>query len=149
MHDGCRDISLITLLEQESTAILLRRALFLDSSRHVYNTTVPTTCLPHTGFAGVRTPATHAELNSDRTIHIHWGVSRGRAFRCDRRRPRLVRTRLRLADRTSAGRRSGGRTSSGRARLTRTVSARQLFRSLPFAAFTQCRLRGFALPAVG
>ena len=33
--------------------------------RHVY---VPTTCLPHTGFAGVWIPATHAVLNSDRTI---------------------------------------------------------------------------------
>ena len=29
---------------------------------HVYNITVPATCLPHTGFAGVWTPATHAEL---------------------------------------------------------------------------------------
>ena len=26
----------------------------------VYNTTVPAPCLPHTGFAGVWTPATHA-----------------------------------------------------------------------------------------
>ena len=49
--------------QQRQGAVLLR-----DSSRHVYNTTVPTTCLPHTGFAGVWTPATHAELNSDRTI---------------------------------------------------------------------------------
>ena len=38
---------------------------------HVYNTTVPATCLPHTGFAGVWTPATHAELTSHRTIHKH------------------------------------------------------------------------------
>ena len=28
-----------------------------------YDTTVTATCLPHTGFAGVWTPATHAELN--------------------------------------------------------------------------------------
>ena len=41
------------------------------SSRHVYNTTVPTACLPHTGFAGVWTPVTHAELICHRTIHIH------------------------------------------------------------------------------
>ena len=50
----------------EATLVLL-----LDSSRNVYNTTVPTTCLPHTGFAGVWTPSTHAELLCDRTIHIH------------------------------------------------------------------------------
>ena len=37
-------------------------AAFLGSSRHVYSTTVTTTCLPHTGFAGVWTPATRAEL---------------------------------------------------------------------------------------
>ena len=36
---------------------------------HVYNTTVPATCLPHTGFAGVWTPATHAESICHRTIH--------------------------------------------------------------------------------
>ena len=36
---------------------------------HVYNITVPATCLPHTGFAGVWTPATHAELICHRTIH--------------------------------------------------------------------------------
>ena len=35
---------------------------------HVYNITVPATCLPHTGFAGVWTPATHAELICHRTI---------------------------------------------------------------------------------
>ena len=38
---------------------------------HVYNTTVPATCLPHTGFAGVWTPATYAELTNHRTIHKH------------------------------------------------------------------------------
>ena len=38
---------------------------------HVYNITVPATCLPHTGFAGVWTPATHAELICHRTIHKH------------------------------------------------------------------------------
>ena len=32
---------------------------------------VPATCLPHTGFAGVWTPATHTELSSHRTIHKH------------------------------------------------------------------------------
>ena len=31
---------------------------------HVYNITVPATCLPHTGFAGVWTPATHAEFSN-------------------------------------------------------------------------------------
>ena len=36
----------------------------MDSSRHVYNTTVPATCLPHTGFAGVWTPATHTSLSA-------------------------------------------------------------------------------------
>ena len=35
---------------------------------HVYNTTVPATCLPHTGFAGVWTPATYAELICHRTV---------------------------------------------------------------------------------
>ena len=38
---------------------------------HVYNTTVSATCLPHTGFAGVWTPATYAELICHRTIHKH------------------------------------------------------------------------------
>ena len=35
------------------------------------NITGPATCLPHTGFAGVWTPATHAELICHRTIHKH------------------------------------------------------------------------------
>ena len=33
-------------------------------------TTAPTACLPHTGFAGVWTPAIHAELNDHRTMHM-------------------------------------------------------------------------------
>ena len=36
----------------------------------VYDNTVSTTCLPHTGFAGVWTQATHAEFLYDKTMHI-------------------------------------------------------------------------------
>ena len=38
-------------LQVQRAALQLR--LRCDSSRDVYNTTVPATCLPHTGFAGV------------------------------------------------------------------------------------------------
>ena len=41
-----------------------------DSSRHVYDTTAPTTCLPHTRFAGAWTPATHAEFLCDRPMDV-------------------------------------------------------------------------------
>ena len=37
---------------------------FKTVQEHVYNTTVPAICLPHTGFAGVWTPATHAEFSN-------------------------------------------------------------------------------------
>ena len=38
---------------------------------HVYNTTVPATCLPHIGFAGVWTPATHAEFSNGTGPYIN------------------------------------------------------------------------------
>ena len=54
------------------TAFRLCFHCFLWSvQEHVYNITVPATCLPHTGFAGVWTLATHAELICHRTIHKH------------------------------------------------------------------------------
>ena len=54
--------------------MLYRSVLFWAVQEHVYNITVPATCLPHTGFAGVWTPATHAELICHRTIHKHGAV---------------------------------------------------------------------------
>ena len=59
--------------EVRETPVLSRNACAFrrDSSRQVQNTTVPTAHLPHTGFAGVWTPATHAELSNHRSIHIH------------------------------------------------------------------------------
>ena len=38
---------------------------------HVYNTTVQATCLPHTGFASVWTPATHAEFSNGTRPYIN------------------------------------------------------------------------------
>ena len=50
--------------------------------RHVYNTTVSTACLPHTGFAGAWTPATHAEFLCGRARHIHGSRRAERAHQC-------------------------------------------------------------------
>ena len=54
---------------------------FEDSSRHVYNATVPTTCLPHAGFAGAWTPAhcwysTPSLQHCRRTALLHGHVVR-------------------------------------------------------------------------
>ena len=48
--------------ERNSTMQVRSSLRIFDSSGYVYNTTVPATCSPHTGFAGVWTPATHANL---------------------------------------------------------------------------------------
>ena len=50
-----------------------RRPLSIHETvqEHVYNTTVPATCLPHTGFAGVWTPATHAEFSNGTGPYIN------------------------------------------------------------------------------
>ena len=42
---------------------------------HVYDTTVPATCLSHTGFAGVWTPATHAEFTNGTGPYINTALS--------------------------------------------------------------------------
>ena len=41
----------------------------------VYNTTVPAPCLPHTGFTGVWTPATHAEFSNGTGPYINTALS--------------------------------------------------------------------------
>ena len=70
-----------------------------DSSRHVYITTVPALCLPHTGFAGAWSPsAIHAELICHRTMQTknseHSKRWLGRTIR--RRWRQGLRRRLRL-----------------------------------------------------
>ena len=71
----------------------------MRQSKTFCNTTAPTTCLPHTGFAGVWTPATRAEFLCDRTIHMHGSR---RASGETHTAPQLAPLRRRLAEKNDA-----------------------------------------------
>ena len=72
-------------------------AFFGAVQEHVYNITIPATCLPHTGFAGVWTLATHAEFSNGTGPYINtwrrWWRRRSkiRPQRIERRRSRCPR----------------------------------------------------------
>ena len=57
---------------QEPT--ITRGAHVSRQSMTIHDTTVPSTCLPHTSFAGVWTSTTHAKVNNHLAIHAHGSV---------------------------------------------------------------------------
>ena len=63
-----RHFSLFAVLRRD---LVWHARLLWSVQEHVYNTTVPATCLPHTGFAGVWTPATHAEFSNGTGPYMH------------------------------------------------------------------------------